>query len=273
MVVREERGRWLRGCWGSFLYAQLIVVAAWRGFQWPALRVTRYYWPLIANNLHVDLLGPYWKLEKVCLSLSTKYKMSPTPGHIFFKSVMSCDLAEANMLNLISYILFCLVHGHQAFFLPSWKSAFNDYIAEFNGYIKFCVFPWQSGVQMGFARLKQIEAKTWGCWCVWGAGAWDCDMKWMGRGLVERWRGVETHSEEPQVAHCSPAAAPASSPPSSSLPSNRAPLKVCAWVIRGGGGGCRSRSWLCRSVRALRHTDYLLFTWTKVDNASLDHIH
>lgn len=34
---------------------------------------------------------------------------------------MSCDLAEANMLNLISYILFCLVHGHQAFFFTKLK--------------------------------------------------------------------------------------------------------------------------------------------------------
>lgn len=72
-------------------------------------------------------------------------------------------------------------------------------------------------------------------------GGWN-SVRWSecGGGVAERWTSVERHSKEPQVAHCSPAAAPASPPPSSSLPGNRTPLKASAWAIQreARGVGC-----------------------------------
>lgn len=66
------------------------------------------------------------------------------------------------------------------------------------------------------------------------------------RGGPERWMSVERHSKEPQVAHCSPAAAPASPPPSSSLPGNRTPLKASARAIQREEG--EVDVWVCVCV-------------------------
>lgn len=76
------------------------------------------------------------------------------------------------------------------------------------------------------------------------------------RGGPERWMSVERHSKEPQVAHCSPAAAPASPPPSSSLPGNRTPLKASARAIQREEG--EVDVWVC--VCVLHHKEGLLLS-------------
>lgn len=103
----------------------------------------------------------------------------------------------------------------------------------------------------------------------WWWGVKQCEMKWMWGGGAERWTSVERHSKEPQVAHCSPAAAPASPPPSSSLPGNRTPLKASAWAIQreARGVGCMGvcvciymhRS-VCMCVCVLHHKEGLLLS-------------
>ena len=88
-----------------------------------------------------------------------------------------------------------------------------------------------------------------------GETVWDeVNVEGWGGG-PERWMSVERHSKEPQVAHCSPAAAPASPPPSSSLPGNRTPLKASARVIQREEG--EVDVWVCVCVCVLRHKEGL----------------
>ena len=82
-------------------------------------------------------------------------------------------------------------------------------------------------------------------WRGWNSVRWS-ECRGGGGGGPERWMSVERHSKEPQVAHCSPAAAPASPPPSSSLPGNRTPLKASARVIQREEG--EVDVWVCVCV-------------------------